>query len=56
MKTKSGVTDPDILGSMAAVLRAARRAERIAKNTNTPLVVTSSQKSRGYRPKKKSPP
>ena len=32
-------TDPDIVGSWAALRRAARRALRLAQATNTPLYV-----------------
>jgi hypothetical protein len=45
MKAKRQMTDPDILDSMAAVQRAAKRAKQIAKATGTPWVVVRTKKS-----------
>jgi len=39
MRNKIQLADPDIVGSWPALLRAARRAMRIAKATHTPLYV-----------------
>ena len=38
-KKKRRVKDPDIRGAEAALKRAAKTARRIAKATNTPLIV-----------------
>jgi hypothetical protein len=39
MKKRRRVKDPDLLGVEPALRRAARAARRIAKATNTPLVI-----------------
>jgi hypothetical protein len=39
MKAKFGTRDPDIVGSLPAMRRAAKRAKRLAIETNTPLWV-----------------
>lgn len=39
MKSKHRARDPDIIGVEAALLRAAKRARRIAAATGTPLVL-----------------
>jgi len=39
MKSKHKVTDPDIVGADKALIRAAKRARRIAAITDTPLVI-----------------
>ncbi len=39
MKIKLNTTDPDMIGSMAAMRRAAVNAERLAEATGTPLVI-----------------
>jgi hypothetical protein len=39
MKAKMGTRDPDILGSLPAMRRAAKRAKRLAQQTGTPLLV-----------------
>jgi hypothetical protein len=39
MKAKSGTRDQDIEGSLPAMLRAARRAMRLAQETGTPFWV-----------------
>ena len=39
MRKTLATSDPDIIGSFAALKRAARRARRIAVETNTPLYV-----------------
>lgn len=39
MRTKRKVSDPDIIGAEKALLRAAKRARRIAAMTGTPLVI-----------------
>ncbi len=39
MATKMNTTDPDILGSLPALRRAARRARRLALQTGTPCYV-----------------
>lgn len=45
MMNKFRITDPDILGSMAAVQRAAKRAQEIAIATGTPLIVVENKRS-----------
>ena len=44
MKAKMDTRDPDILGSWPALLRAARRAKRLAIETNTPLWIVKNGK------------
>jgi hypothetical protein len=39
MKVKFNTRDPDIIGSLPAMLRAARRAKRLAQQTGTPFWV-----------------
>jgi hypothetical protein len=39
MKRKRRVKDPDLLGVEPALRRAAKAARRIAKATNTPLII-----------------
>ncbi|MGD0137639.1 MAG: hypothetical protein ABSD28_02095 [Tepidisphaeraceae bacterium] len=39
MKAKTRTLDPDIEGSLPAMLRAARRAKRLAQQTGTPFWV-----------------
>jgi hypothetical protein len=39
MKRKMNIMDPDIIGSMAAIKRAARNAQKLAEATGTPLYV-----------------
>jgi len=39
MKPKMSSTDPDILGSLPAMKRAAKAARRLAEATGTPLYV-----------------
>lgn len=39
MNTPLSANDPVVVGSMAAMRRAARRARRLARDTGTPLVV-----------------
>jgi hypothetical protein len=39
MKAKIRISDPDIIGSLAAMRRAAQRAKRLALQTHTPLWV-----------------
>jgi hypothetical protein len=39
MKAKIGTNDPDIIGSLPAMRRAARRARQLARQTRTPLLV-----------------
>jgi len=39
MKAMIAVKDPDILGSLPAMRRAAARARRVAKATGTPLII-----------------
>ena len=52
----TGTTDPDILGSMAALRRAARRALREGLETGTPVWVIKNGRmvdlTRGKSPKK----
>ena len=38
-KSKHTTRDPDLLGVEPALLRAAKAARRIAKATNTPLII-----------------
>ena len=39
MKKTMATSDPDIVGSFAALRRAARRARKLAIETNTPLYI-----------------
>jgi hypothetical protein len=39
VKIKINTTDPDMIGSMAAMRRAAANAKRVAEQTGTPLVI-----------------
>jgi hypothetical protein len=39
MKTKFNISDPDLLGSFAALKRAARKARRLSIATGTPFYI-----------------
>ncbi|MDP9175335.1 MAG: hypothetical protein M3O30_15950 [Planctomycetota bacterium] len=44
MNKKDNMSDPDIIGSLPAMQRAFARAKRVARATNTPLIVMSNGK------------
>jgi len=51
MKMKMRSTDPDIRGSLPALKRAGRNAEKLAKATGTPLYVMKNGKVVNLNPK-----
>jgi len=53
MKPKSHTSDPDILGSLPAMLRAARKARKLAYATGTPFYVMKNGKIVNLNPKPK---
>lgn len=63
MKPKFNTSDPDMIGSFAALKRAARNARRLSIETGTPFIVVKDGKivdlnatgSRAKRPRRKRP-
>jgi hypothetical protein len=54
MKRTINITDPDIIGSWAALKRAARSAQKLAKATGSPLYVMKNGKMVDLNPGRQS--